>query len=102
MEVCPESNARCSSAGECFIGCGAFGCEDGICDDASGVCKCSTDDECATNVCGGDSLCAECLTTEDCAGKQNGLVVCKGGECGCDSADTCPANFYDNAPPVCE
>lgn len=101
-EVCVPANSRCNSAGQCFLGCGAFGCEDGVCNEVTGVCGCSTDDECFKNKCLPDSTCAECATDDDCATNEFGNKVCVNGKCGCGSVETCPPSPYVNAPAVCE
>jgi hypothetical protein len=101
--VCVPANARCGAQGQCFIGCGFFGfCPDGLCDAESGLCKCSTDDECSLNSCLADSTCAECAKDEDCASNELGNKVCVDGKCGCSGTQTCPESPYANAPVVCE
>jgi hypothetical protein len=107
VDVCADTYGRCFD-GKCDLGCDDplfFGslCDGSgngdTCDENSGRCTCVANEECASNVCGANSLCVECATTEHCTSK--GLDTCVLGKCGCGSAASCPDNTQAGIP-VCE
>lgn len=107
VSVCLSTDGRCH-AGQCLVGCAAFGegsCE-GLgngdsCNAATGLCECAGGDECASEVCGADAQCVECVTDLHCAANEDGHDTCVAGSCGCTDATSCP-DETESATPVCE
>ncbi|HKY36436.1 MAG TPA: hypothetical protein VJN18_10880 [Polyangiaceae bacterium] len=107
VEVC-AADARCFD-GACVYGCadpfGECGHGDGDnCNPTTGRCECEEGSECNTEVCGADSHCTECVTSNDCLpdADDTGLDTCVNGKCGCSDAAECPLTFVGNPPKLCE
>jgi hypothetical protein len=84
IEVCGSPDPRCYNE-SCVAGCAddnSLGCGNGTgqtCSQTSGHCECQDGSECTSGVCGDDSLCAQCLSKDDCPASpyQNATVTCK-------------------------
>ena len=84
IEVCGSADPRCYNE-SCVAGCAddnSLGCGNGkgeTCSQTSGHCECQDGSQCTSGVCGDDSLCAQCLSKDDCPASpyQNATVTCK-------------------------
>jgi hypothetical protein len=103
VEVCVAPSA--CKGGSCTLACDhAFsaGCADAgdgdTCSLVTHLCECEAGTECSSGICGGDSLCQQCVTAQDCPA---GTDACVNGKCGCSAAAVCP-DLTAAGTPVCE
>jgi hypothetical protein len=111
VEVCARDVGKCV-AQRCIVSCSdvedfCTGESPGygdVCDAASGLCTCSSDDQCDHGPEHCNPLthqCDECETAADCQGAANGQE-CVQGRCGCSSVNQCPATGFPAGTSLCQ